>query len=352
MMNFRNVSNLFLLSSIAIASVDAHYLRRAVEQQQCNPVPTFDDSDDSPTTCVDSLFVLLDVQQEGSKTMMNDNDIQTAFMETYNQNVDCQQYGADRAIQSVEVLNNAVEDEENLSYNDNVSTNNTRFLLEISLKCNSCVHDMPQLFDGTHVGLPNDDDHPPIDANTCDCDGPNTNNFMESLEDNFNQNYNASVVNVTQIPLLYPDDDDDDDHHHHAGVDGCDAKSQTTYGNQGVCPGTKDDNFLCMFTQAPTYAPTTMEPTFNPTQFSCSDWADNVYIHSGCSKAGYATDADCKNGPCAFGEGYYCNDSTDIWVGKGFTGSFDNSKICNECDSGIQYDNDHQAWYCIDHWPW
>jgi hypothetical protein len=123
------------------------------------------------------------------------------------------------------------------------------------------------------------------------------------------------------------------------------------YGYQGVCPCTNEDTFdrLITTTDIPTSSPTEFS-----TQISCTSYATDVYIHKGCTggKAGYATDADCPSGACAKGDGYYCDEGNGVSVWSPYSGGFDDSQICDNCTSGISFDDSYGAWCCDEYYPW
>jgi len=303
-----------------LAPVASSFQLRRRNQQQCDPFQP----DDLP--CVDSLFVLLELKENSDDY----SNLEQAFMKTYNNAVSCSQTGADRSINSVTVLDDA-----KLEQNDQF--NGTSLLLEIDLSCNSCGQDYWQIFEGTQVGL---DSKPsaPEDSNTCYCEGPSASDFVGALQDAISN----EVVSASQIPLLYPESDDNCN----------DPESQTTFGEYGVCPGTNDDGFSCMFTEgtsSPTESPTS-SPTYNPTSLQPGDcpggYDDRVYIHVGCKtgKAGFAEDKDCPGGQCEEGPGYYCTDNKSV---SKFNHQYDDAYICKDCASGKAYwDDNDQAWYC------
>ena len=69
---------------------------------------------------------------------------------------------------------------------------------------------------------------------------------------------------------------------------------------------------------------------------------DLVYVHPDCSNGAYPE--YCNDSSCAFGDGWYCNDSKDV---SGWDPNyFDNGFIHPSCDAGVYWDDNHQAWYC------
>lgn len=338
------VLNFLVAGSILSPVASSYQLRRRANQQQCAPVQRDTDS------CMDSLFVLLELEEKyDAHSGSIYSDIEQSFQDTYNSVTDCTQNGADRSINSVTVLDHALLKQ----YDDDddfPKINGTGLLFEIDLSCNSCGQDYWQVFEGTEVGLV-DAPSPPGDSNTCSCEGPKTPDFVGALQDTINKLASSNgetitVVNATQIPLLYPEDDDY-----------CkDPASQTTFGYYGVCPGNKDNEFSCMYTEESTESPTespTSYPTYSPTQSNnqpgdCpGGYEDKVYIHTGCTtgKAGFAEDKDCPGGKCEMGPGYYCTDGKSV---SKLNYDFDQDYyICKDCASKTAYyEVNDGTWYC------
>ena len=84
---------------------------------------------------------------------------------------------------------------------------------------------------------------------------------------------------------------------------------------------------------------------------------DAAYIYSGCTLENgafpeYATNADCQTNfgsDCEYGDGWYCNDGTD--VSKIDSKDFDDSAIHAGCDTGVHFSLSYSKWYCKDDGP-
>ena len=237
--------NLFLIfSSLASPSKGQQYLRRTQQQQICTPV-----NDVQSLSCDTSLFILLEVDNSNNSNF-DEDDIVQVFTSTYNSMIKCSQHEARRKMnEAISIPVKQAKEQEDDTFQLDPSIK--KILLEIDMSCNSCSDDYWQVFNGTQVNLDSNGLSTHVD-NACECNGPNTLDFVSAFQDNIegnsNTNNTVTIVNATQIPLLYPNDDDNR----------CNVQSETTFGYQGVCPGSNDDEFSCMLT-------TTNEPTSSPT---------------------------------------------------------------------------------------
>ena len=84
---------------------------------------------------------------------------------------------------------------------------------------------------------------------------------------------------------------------------------------------------------------------------------DAAYIYSGCTLENgafpeYATNADCQTNfgsDCEYGDGWYCNDGTDVSTID--SKDFDDSAIHSGCDTGVHFSLSYSKWYCKDDGP-
>merc|ERR1712161_27738 len=110
------------------------------------------------------------------------------------------------------------------------------------MKCNSCGNGIFQLFNNTER-LTSERDSP----NQCSCAGPNITNFLLLFQRSFDKELlfgrssDVTILNATQVPLLYPDE--------------CVTAFSTLYNYSGVCPSRNYCKFDFLFSDMPSESP-------------------------------------------------------------------------------------------------
>lgn len=255
--NTQKFALFFLGSLLTLQAVQG---RRFLRGHNANNIPhancaPIEDTDPQYNT---KAFVLLKMNGSPTAPTPTKDDataISRSFSNTYDSMVSCSQKGALREAKTAYLLTDAIERHEP-DFDVDFPRGYFTWLLEVDLRCNACGDEDWQLFNDTSTNH----HHRPSPSNTCICPGPNQTDFLQAFQQAFLEVslfnelsvWNASIVNATQIPLLYPYE--------------CDSSRDTTYNYDGVCPGHSERQFDFLFSEAPSQSPTD-SPTDSPTQF-------------------------------------------------------------------------------------
>jgi hypothetical protein len=142
-------------------------------------------------------YFLLEVQ--GRPGLVTDSDIeaiQDSFVDAYNQNATCEQEGAFRLIEEMEVLHEEVD-----AFGDNKGDmegiytllRNFTYLIVTRGSCNVCEGTSVQLFqDGNETG-------DVADSAICDCAGPRESVFLSTINTVFNTSSSEGIDDFLQV---------------------------------------------------------------------------------------------------------------------------------------------------------